>query len=231
MDKDSRHSDALGEDETTPYYLPSTFSPWCDSREDFFGNGDLNLAHSAPRMSPPVSPPPLSPPEIVEEHRQPSGVNEHSMRRPSLPRQTSHIKPIMGARTQQADEDLMLRPPHHGITEVVISAGDSAGGQVGDSSTQKRGVLRRTKFKEMLSRSLSSAMPNKNKSSPAKEYDAIHDDTMAPPMDRNMEDFPMSQVDMAHQATDHIYETERDGDSLEHLAEKYGTFDLSGTLT
>ncbi|XXH03395.1 Myo-inositol-1-phosphate synthase [Hypoxylon texense] len=130
---------------------------------------------------------------------------------------------MMAARTQQADEDLMLRPPHHGITEVVISAGDSAGGQTGDSCTQKRGALRRTKFKEMLSRSLSSAMPSKNKSSPAKEYDAIHDDTMAPPTDRNMDNFPMSQVDMAHQATDHIYETERDGDSLEHLAEKYAT--------
>lgn len=68
-------------------------------------------------------------------------------------------------------------------------------------------------------------MLNKNKSSPAKEYDTIGDDTTAPPMDppmdRDMENFPMAQVDMAHQATDHMYDTEGGGDSLEHLAEKY----------
>lgn len=65
-------------------------------------------------------------------------------------------------------------------------------------------------------------MLNKNKSSPpTQNYDTIQDETPPPPMDRDMENFPMSQVDTAHRATNHrIYETE-DGDSLEHLAEKY----------
>lgn len=225
MDKDLRRSDAhsLGEEDTTPYYLPSTFSPWQGSREDFFDNVESNFAHSKSQMSPSASLPSLPSPEMVEEHHHTSGVNENGSRRPSLPRNASNIKLTMAASTQPADEELMLRPPHQGITEVVISAGGSAGGSADDSPPQKRGVLRRTKFKEMLSRSLSSTMLNKNKSSPpTQNYDTIQDETPPPPMDRDMENFPMSQVDTAHRATNHrIYETE-DGDSLEHLAEKYG---------
>ncbi|KAI1760443.1 hypothetical protein GGR53DRAFT_81330 [Hypoxylon sp. FL1150] len=216
MEKDLQRSDAhsFSDAGTAPYYLPSTFSPWCDSREGLFDNDESDIT----RLNSRVSLPSLPSPEMVEEHS-PSRVNENEPRRPSMPRRVSDFTSTVAASAQPAEERVMLRPLQ-GITEVVISAGDAAGGPA-----KKRGVLRRTKFKEMLSESLSSTMLNKNKSSsPPQKYDTIRDETLPPPMDRDMENFPMSmsRENTACHAKDHpIYETEGDGDSLEHLAEKY----------
>ncbi|KAI0164399.1 hypothetical protein GGR52DRAFT_582154 [Hypoxylon sp. FL1284] len=225
MERDIWQTDAhsFSEEDTTPYYLPSTFSPWHDSRDNFFGNNEPDPTHSSPQIPPPVSAPPLPSTDVVEERRLPTGINRNG-KRPSLPRRASDFTPVTVPQSRQARESLMLRPAlDHGVTEVVITAGDSDSGPRPDSPPPKRGVQRRTRFKEMLSHSLSTKMLNKAKpSSPvSNNYESIRDDAIPPSMDRDTEHYSMSPVNMAHQPADHIHDTEAYGESLEHLAQKY----------
>lgn len=217
MEKATRETDANSVEEH--YVLPSTFSPW-PGHED-----EPDFAHSRGQLTP-SSTSSSPPPERSKEHLS-SYVAEDEVVRPPLARRISPFRRSTPTpSTHQDDEQLMLRPDDHGmqpVTETIISAGDTP---------QKRGTVRRTRFTELLGRSLSlSLLGKKVPSSPSigSNYNTIEEE---PPAQHGSEHYPMDSVNIPQLNV----ERERCGSpgssssddedvDLDELATKYGTSD------
>ncbi|XDG03947.1 hypothetical protein ABKA04_003562 [Annulohypoxylon sp. FPYF3050] len=181
MEKATRETDANSVEEH--YVLPSTFSPW-PGHED-----EPDFAHSRGQLTP-SSTSSSPPPERSKEHLS-SYVAEDEVVRPPLARRISPFsRSTPTPSTHQDDEQLMLRPDDHGmqpVTETIISAGDTP---------QKRGTVRRTRFTELLGRSLSlSLLGKKVPSSPSigSNYNTIEEE---PPTHHGSEHYPMDSVNI-----------------------------------
>ncbi|KAI0896501.1 hypothetical protein F4806DRAFT_428861 [Annulohypoxylon nitens] len=181
MEKATRETDANSVEEH--YVLPSTFSPW-PGHED-----EPDFAHSRGQLTP-SSTSSSPPPERSKEHLS-SYVAEDEVVRPPLARRISPFRRSTPTpSTHQDDEQLMLRPDDHGmqpVTETIISAGDTP---------QKRGTVRRTRFTELLGRSLSlSLLGKKVPSSPSigSNYNTIEEE---PPAQHGSEHYPMDSVNI-----------------------------------
>ncbi|KAI1418545.1 hypothetical protein F5Y13DRAFT_149388 [Hypoxylon sp. FL1857] len=183
MEEVARREDGYSFEE--PYSLPSTFSPW-RSQEQFIDEDDISFSHSgAPTPSSSSSP-------GTSRGRPPAYIAEEPVTSPPLLRPSSAFRHTNTPGFHRDDEELILRPDDHGMqpkTEVIISVGDSSPPQ------QKRGAVRRTKFKEMLSRSLSAKLLGKNgSSSPSSNYNTIEEEPPVPPAHFHTEHFPMDSV-------------------------------------
>ncbi|KAI0885743.1 uncharacterized protein GGS22DRAFT_199935 [Annulohypoxylon maeteangense] len=179
MEKATRATDVDSVEEQ--YVLPSTFSPWTGHEDEpDFGHSRAQSLTPSPTSSPP-------PPERSKEHLS-SYIAEDEVVRPPLSRRASPFRSTPTPHAQGDDEQLMLRPDDHGmqpVTETVISAGDIQ---------QKRGTVRRTKFTELLSRSLSlSLLGKKVPSSPSigSNYNTIAEE---PSSHQGPEHYPMDSV-------------------------------------
>ncbi|KAI1389665.1 uncharacterized protein F4822DRAFT_399193 [Hypoxylon trugodes] len=188
------------------YFLPSTFSPWRNHEK--IDENELNFAQSD------AQPPPDNPKE-----KNPSHTAEHQVTRPKLLRPFSSST---NAGIQQQDEEYMLRPPSYGAqprTEVTITAGHH--------TQPKKSIMRKTKFKEMLGRSLSASLPgNKNgPSSPnTKNYSTIEEEEQQTgPMYHESESYPMDSVDSPRQVAGERCSSPEDEDdiSIDELAARY----------
>ncbi|KAI1380985.1 hypothetical protein F4677DRAFT_206842 [Hypoxylon crocopeplum] len=104
-------------------------------------------------------------------------------------------KPRVTVEERQTHEYLMLRPLDDGFyprNEVIISAGRPT-----QEPNQNRGTLRRTKFKEMLSRSLSATLLGRNgHSSPNDNYNTIQE-PLPTPMEYSAGNYSMDSIDSA----------------------------------
>ncbi|OTB01421.1 hypothetical protein M426DRAFT_25589 [Hypoxylon sp. CI-4A] len=211
MEKDTPHSAASPSAGDAPYLLPSTFSPW-RNHEEFVGEDNISIAPSNDeRRSSSIETLRGYPPPHADE-------TENS--RPPVFQQSSFFRSSKAAGTQSEDEELMLRPDDHGMqpkTEVVITAGDS--------TQEKRGATRRTRFKEMLSRSLSATLLNKNESSPPNgNYDSIGEEPPAAAMHHRTESYPMQSVDLPRVVVAEERPSSSDSDDdidLDGLAARY----------
>ncbi|KAI0838745.1 hypothetical protein F5Y06DRAFT_43203 [Hypoxylon sp. FL0890] len=183
MEEVTWQSDGYGLGEE-PYSLPSTFSPW-RSHEQFIDEEDISSSNSGIPTS--------SSSPGTSRGRPPPYYAEDQVTRPSSLRRNSRFSHMNTARAQRNDEELILRPDDHGMqpkTEVVISAGACA------PPEQKRGAVRRTKFKEMLSWSVSTTMLGKTRSSsPSINYNTIEEEPPVAPAHQHAENYPMDSVD------------------------------------
>lgn len=222
MEKEPRRSSSDSIEEN--FFLPSTFSPW-STREQFVGDNEPTLSRSGAQTAVPS-------PAISKEGTS-SYVPETHVTRPPLTRHASSFKPIMTAETPMTEEDLVLRPADHGMhprTEVVITGGD-----------KKRAPPRTTRFKEMLTRSLSSTLlSKKGPSSPHTKYDTVAEEPPASSMQRDSEIYPMDTVDTPTPGLKtrcSSLDEEDDDIGIDELAARYGKFSsfvyylLSSALT
>ncbi|KAI1211544.1 uncharacterized protein F4807DRAFT_393002 [Annulohypoxylon truncatum] len=209
MEKATREADVNSVEEH--YVLPSTFSPWSGHEDE----PDFVHSHTQSLTPSPTSSPP---PERSKEHLS-ADVAEDQVLRPQLSRRISPFRSASTPQAQQDDEQLMLRPDDHGmqpVTETTISAGD----------VQKQGTVRRTRFTELLSRSLSlSLLGKKVPPSPSSNYNTIVED---PSAQQGPEHYPMGSVNAPHTAAEERCGTSSssssDDDSdvdLDELATKY----------
>ncbi|KAI0377266.1 hypothetical protein F5Y04DRAFT_264626 [Hypomontagnella monticulosa] len=206
MEKETRRSSADSIEEN--FFLPSTFSPW-STREQLAGDNEPDFSHSGFQTAVPS-------PEISKEGAS-SYVSETHVTRPPLTRHASSFKPIMATGSRMVEEDLVLRPADHGIqprTEVVITGGE-----------KNRKPPRTTRFKEMLTRSLSATLPSKKRtSSPTTKYDTIAEETTASSMQRDSENYPMDTVDVPSRGIkkrSSSLDTEDDDIGIDELAARY----------
>ncbi|KAL7623090.1 hypothetical protein AAE478_006769 [Parahypoxylon ruwenzoriense] len=213
MDKSTRQPDAssIGEEQSTsPYVLPSTFSPW--RSDTFVPDGDVESIRSDTQVSP-------TPPERSVS---PSITNSNATRPPS-PR-PSTFTPAAAATSDQTVSELVLTPADHGMypkTEVVISAGNANA-----APRQKQSGLRRTRFKEMLGRSISSTrlFDNNRSSSPHNtSYDPVGE-SRAAQTHSGTEDYPMCSVPYRSRTRAETYSSQGEdgnGDDMDELAARY----------
>ncbi|KAI1459186.1 hypothetical protein F4805DRAFT_88741 [Annulohypoxylon moriforme] len=182
MEKATRETDIDSVDEQ--YVLPSTFSPWTGHEDEpDYGHARAQSLTPSPTSSSSPSP------ERSKEHLS-SYIPEDQVVRPPLSRRASPFRSTSTPHAQQDDEQLMLRPDDHGmqpVTETVISAGDIP---------QKRGTVRRTRFTELLGRSLSlSLLGKKVPSSPSigSNYNTIAEES---PAHQGPDHYPMDSVNV-----------------------------------
>ncbi|KAI2463794.1 hypothetical protein F4781DRAFT_104660 [Annulohypoxylon bovei var. microspora] len=208
MEKATRETDidTVGEEH---YVLPSTFSLWPGHEDEpDFSRSRAQSLSASPSSSPP-------PPERSKEHLS-AHVTEDQAVRPPLSRRTSPFRSKAGP--QQDDEELMLRPDDHGMqpmTETVISAGDAQ---------PKRGAVRRTRFTELLSNSLSGTLlGKKGPSSPSTNYNTIGQD---PSAHQGHDHYPMDSVNTPRLAVEERCSSSGSSDDdddvdIDELAAKY----------
>ncbi|KAI2625094.1 hypothetical protein GGR54DRAFT_629506 [Hypoxylon sp. NC1633] len=212
MEKDTRQSNASDASNTystteEPFFLPSTFSPWRTEDE---------MDSTQPSHLPSPLSPSLPPSPEMSQRQLPSRIRENTIPRRPVPRHDSGIKPSIVVGARPINDDFGMG--NHGVTEVVITAGDAT-----QLSEKPRGPSRRTKFKELLGRSLSSNPSHKmGSSSPTNNYDAIGEEPMAP-MDHPTENFSMDFIDETGQVRErHGNHYVDDNDiNIDELAARY----------
>ncbi|KAI1140284.1 hypothetical protein F5Y05DRAFT_424213 [Hypoxylon sp. FL0543] len=184
MAKDSSHKATIPRDiGREPFSLPSTFSPW-RGHDQFIDEEDISSSHSDGQIS--------SSSRGTSRGQPPSYYPEDQIPRPPSLRRNPPFRHTNPAGAPWNDQELMLRPDDHGMqpkTEVVITAGDCT------PPREERPAARRTKFKEMLSRSLSSTLLGKSgSSSPATNYNTIEEQPPGAPAQQHAENYPMDSV-------------------------------------
>lgn len=223
MEKSAQEPDAHLADEV-PIFLPSIFSPWRNQKEFFIAGNEPAFAHSA--AQPPVLPPQTS----RETTTKSQDISEEDISNYPLHQPTSPFNPLVTGKTDTADDKRASRLFKHGMqprTEVGIAAGNSA-----TANLEKPGPLRRTRFKEMLDRSLPTTLFKSNSFSRISgNYDEIREDHQAAPPHREMENrdtenYPMGSVNNAREIPEESCASSDDSSDIEidDLAARYGIF-------
>ncbi|KAI2777441.1 hypothetical protein F4815DRAFT_294982 [Daldinia loculata] len=219
MEISAQEPDAHLADEV-PIFLPSIFSPWRNQKEFIAGN-EPAFAHSA--AQPPVLPPQTS----RETTTKSQDISEEDISNSPLHQPTSPFNPLVTGKTDTADDKRASRLFEHGMqprTEVGIAAGNSA-----TANLEKPGPLRRTRFKEMLDRSLPTTLFKSNSFSRISgNYDEIREDHQAAPPHREMENrdtenYPMGSVNNAREIPEESCASSDDSSDIEidDLAARY----------
>ncbi|KAF3058166.1 hypothetical protein GL218_05874 [Daldinia childiae] len=219
MEKGAEEPDAHLADEV-PIFLPSTFSPWRNPKE-FITGSEPTFAHSA--AQPPVLPPQTS----RETTTRSQDISEEDISNSPLQQPTSPFNTLVAAKTDTTDDKRASRPFENGMqprTEVGIEAGNSAA-----ANLEKPGPLRRTRFKEMLDRSLPTTLFKSNSFSRISgNYDEIREDHQAAPPHREMENrdtenYPMGSVNNAREIPEESCSSSDDSSDIEidDLATRY----------
>ncbi|KAI8959863.1 hypothetical protein F5Y11DRAFT_331774 [Daldinia sp. FL1419] len=227
MEKRAQELDAHPADEM-PIFLPSTFSPWRNQKE-FITDGEPTSTRLA--AQPPVPPPKISSREEIEQKPQAAQESqdiseEHIISTSPKQCSTSPSEPLVPTSSNNTvyDTSASWTWPfdHNGMlprTEVHIEAGNSAAAKL-----EKPEPLRRTKFKEMLDRSLPTTLFKSNSFTRISgDYDQIREEHhRAAQPHRETEEHQMDSVNAREIPEEHCASSDDSDIEIDDLAARYG---------